>query len=139
MRSNSRRDVRRGALRSLVVTFVVLLLTGCSALRHPVPLEAQNDPSIPGFTNIRFFPLTDVEPMRQSIRQAFLTETPDNYDQLADGWRRYNYLAISGGGRSRNFDFLNFAKKLGAKGILEKPFRREGLLDAVNKALSAEG
>ena len=48
-------------------------------------------------------------------------------------------LAISGGGRSRNFDFLNFAKKLGARAILEKPFRREGLLEAVNKALSGAG
>jgi hypothetical protein len=103
MPCNSRRQARRGALRCLAATIVVLFLAGCSALRHPVPLEAQNDPSIPGFTNIRFFPLTDVEPMRQSIRQAFLTETPDNYDALADGWRRYNYLAISGGGSDGAF------------------------------------
>jgi hypothetical protein len=103
MPCNSHRQARRGALRCLAVTIVVLFLAGCGALRHPVPLEAQNDPSIPGFTNIRFFPLTDVEPMRQSIRQAFLTETPDNYDALADGWRRYNYLAISGGGSDGAF------------------------------------
>jgi Patatin-like phospholipase len=103
MPCNSRRQARRGALRCLAATIVVLFLAGCGALRHPVPLEAQNDPSIPGFTNIRFFPLTDVEPMRQSIRQAFLTETPDNYDALADGWRRYNYLAISGGGSDGAF------------------------------------
>jgi Patatin-like phospholipase len=103
MPSNSRCNAQRGALRSLAVTFAILLLTGCSALRHPVPLEAQNDPSIPGFTDIRFFPLTDVEPMRQSIRQAFLTEAPDNYETLADGWRRYDYLAISGGGSDGAF------------------------------------
>jgi hypothetical protein len=90
-------------MRSLAAAFLVLSLTGCTLLRHPVPLEAQNDPSIPGFANIRFFPLTDAEPMRQSIRQAFLTETPDNYQQLADGWRRYNYLAISGGGSDGAF------------------------------------
>jgi len=100
---SSHRKARRGALRSLVVTFAILVLAGCSALRHPVPLEAQNDPSIPGFTDIRFFPLTDVEPMRQSIRQAFLTETPENYRTLADGWRSYNYLAISGGGSDGAF------------------------------------
>ncbi|HJR21975.1 MAG TPA: patatin-like phospholipase family protein [Dongiaceae bacterium] len=101
---NSRRKARRGALRRLAATFAVLLLTGCGALlRHPVPLEAQNDPSIPGFTDIRFFPLTDVEPMRKAIRQAFLTETPENYETLADGWRRYNYLAISGGGSDGAF------------------------------------
>ena len=103
MPSNSHR-ARRGALRSLAVTFVVLLLTGCGTLlRQPVPLEAQNDPSIPGFTNIRYFPLTDVEPMREAIRQAFLAETPDSYETLADGWRRYNYLAISGGGSDGAF------------------------------------
>jgi hypothetical protein len=72
-------------------------------VRHPVPLEAQNDPSIPGFSNIRYFPLTEVEPLRQSIREAYLTETPDNYETLADGWRRYNYLAISGGGSDGAF------------------------------------
>jgi hypothetical protein len=103
MPSDSHRWARRAALRCLAATFAMLLLAGCSLIRHPVPLEAQNDPSIPGFTNIRFFPLTDVEPMRQSIRQAFLTETPDNYQQLADGWRRYNYLAISGGGSDGAF------------------------------------
>lgn len=103
MPCNSHRQARREALRCLAATIIVLLVTGCGALRHPVPLEAQNDPSIPGFANIRFFPLTDVEPMRQSIRQAFLTETPDNYDALADGWRRYNYLAISGGGSDGAF------------------------------------
>src|SRR5262245_12044086 len=41
--------------------------------------------------------------MRKSIRQAFLTETPDSYDTLADGWRSYNYLAISGGGSDGAF------------------------------------
>lgn len=104
MPCNSHCKARRGALRRLAATFVVLLLTGCGTLsRHPVPLEAQNDPSIPGFTDIRFFPLTDVEPMREAIRQAFLTETLDNYETLADGWRRYNYLAISGGGSDGAF------------------------------------
>jgi predicted patatin/cPLA2 family phospholipase len=91
-------------MRGLATIFVVLLLTGCGTLlRDPVPLEAQNDPSIPGFTDIRFFPLTDVEPMRKAIREAFLTETPDNYEMLADGWRRYNYLAVSGGGSDGAF------------------------------------
>ena len=104
MPSNSRRKAIRGALRCLATMFVVLLLTGCGTLlRDPVPLEAQNDPSIPGFTDIRFYPLTDVEPMRKAIRQAFLAETPGNYETLADGWRRYSYLAISGGGSDGAF------------------------------------
>ena len=103
MPSDSQRGARRALPRGLAVTVTVLLLAGCSLTRHPVPLEAQNDPSIPGFANIRFFPLTDAAPMRQSIRQAFLTETPENYQSLADGWRRYNYLAISGGGSDGAF------------------------------------
>jgi hypothetical protein len=104
MPSNSRREAKRAALRCLATTFVVLLLTGCGTLlRDPVPLEAKNDPSVPGFTDIRFYPLTEVEPMRKAIRQAFLTETPDNYETLADGWRRYHYLAISGGGSDGAF------------------------------------
>jgi predicted patatin/cPLA2 family phospholipase len=104
MPCNRHRKAGREALRGLATIFVVLLLTGCGTLlRDPVPLEAQNDPSIPGFTDIRFFPLTDVEPMRKAIREAFLTETPDNYETLADGWRRYNYLAVSGGGSDGAF------------------------------------
>ncbi len=47
-------------------------------------------------------------------------------------------MAISGGGRSHNTDFLKFAKKLGAKTVLEKPFRREALLDAVTRALAGD-
>jgi DNA-binding NtrC family response regulator len=45
-------------------------------------------------------------------------------------------MAISGGGWSRNTDFLKFARKLGAKVVLAKPFRRDALLDAVNRALA---
>ena len=90
MPCNSHRQARRGALRCFAATLVMLLLTGCGTLlRDPVPLEAQNDPSIPGFTDIRFYPLTEVEPVRKAIRQAFLTETPDNYEPLADGWRHF--------------------------------------------------
>src|SRR6185295_11054511 len=94
----------RAIVRVLASALVVLAIAGCATLwRDPVPLDAQDDPSIPGFTNIRYFPLTEAEPMREAIRQAYLTETPDNYDTLADGWRRYNYLAISGGGSDGAF------------------------------------
>ena len=94
----------RAIVRVLASALVVLAIAGCATLwRDPVPLDAQDDPSIPGFTNIRYFPLTEAEPMREAIRQAYLTETPDNYDTLADGRRRYNYLAISGGGSDGAF------------------------------------
>jgi|RhiMethySRZTD1v2_1073278.scaffolds.fasta_scaffold06102_6 Patatin-like phospholipase len=96
--------VTRRAITCAVAGLIIgsLLLTGC-VTRHPVPLEAQDEPSIAGFANIRYFPLTDVEPMREAIRQSFLTEGPDSYETLAPGWRRYNYLAISGGGSDGAF------------------------------------
>lgn len=44
-------------------------------------------------------------------------------------------LAISGGGRAHNLDFLRFARSLGADATLPKPFRREDLLAAIAKIL----
>ncbi len=94
---------RRSGLVACVVA-VALSLTACSTLtRNPVPLEVQDNPSIAGYDNIRFFPLTDPEPVRDSIRQAFLAETPDSYETLPDGSRRYDYLAVSGGGSDGAF------------------------------------
>ena len=94
----------RAVVRLLAGVVVVWSLAGCATLlRDPVPLDAQDDPSIPGFTNIRYFPLTEAEPMREAIRHAFLTETPDSYETFGDGWRRYNYLAVSGGGSDGAF------------------------------------
>lgn len=37
-------------------------------------------------------------------------------------------VAISGGGRTKNFDFLRIAGKLGANATLAKPFQRQQLL-----------
>lgn len=44
-------------------------------------------------------------------------------------------IAISGGGRTRNLDFLKIAERYGAKRILAKPFSEDELLDAVNSCL----
>jgi len=44
-------------------------------------------------------------------------------------------IAISGGGRSGNLDFLHLARKLGACAALPKPFRYDELLQAVEAAL----
>jgi CheY-like chemotaxis protein len=46
-------------------------------------------------------------------------------------------IAISGGGRTRNFGFLDFAKKLGANGALSKPFTGSQLLTLVESTLKA--
>ncbi len=44
-------------------------------------------------------------------------------------------LAISGGGRVRNLDFLSLAASLGATRTLPKPFTPDALLAAVNDCL----
>ena len=46
-------------------------------------------------------------------------------------------LAISGGGRFGSADYLNLARKAGAREILAKPFTPEQLKVAVEKALSS--
>lgn len=45
-------------------------------------------------------------------------------------------IAMSGGGRARNLEFLPLAKKLGADQALRKPFRRAELLEVVDLALT---
>lgn len=46
-------------------------------------------------------------------------------------------IAISGGGRTRNLDFLKIAEQYGAKKILPKPFSEEELLSAVEGCLAS--
>lgn len=86
------------------IAVIALSLAACGTLaRHPVPLDVQDNPSIAGYDDIRYFPLTDPEHVREGIRQAYLTETPESYEALPDGSRRYNYLAVSGGGSDGAF------------------------------------
>jgi CheY-like chemotaxis protein len=44
-------------------------------------------------------------------------------------------IAISGGGRTGDLNFLEFAKRLGAQSTLQKPCGQEELLDAVQEIL----
>lgn len=46
-------------------------------------------------------------------------------------------VAMSGGGRTRNMDFLRMASALGAHVTLPKPFTPAQLIDAVEEALKA--
>ena len=47
-------------------------------------------------------------------------------------------IAMSGGGRGANYDFLDAARKLGAAKALRKPFTRHELLEAVEECLVAK-
>ncbi|GAB6051691.1 response regulator [Magnetospira thiophila] len=44
-------------------------------------------------------------------------------------------IAISGGGRTRNLDFLEYSKEFGASSVLVKPFTDEQLMAVVNRHL----
>lgn len=45
-------------------------------------------------------------------------------------------IAYSGGGRTRNYDFLRMADKLGANEVIRKPFSNEDLIATVNRLLA---
>ncbi len=45
-------------------------------------------------------------------------------------------IGISGGGRTRNLDFLEMAKQFGADKIIAKPFSEKELLENVNACLA---
>lgn len=47
-------------------------------------------------------------------------------------------IAISGGGRTRNLDFLGLAEEFGADKILAKPFSEQELMERVNDSLSGQ-
>jgi DNA-binding response OmpR family regulator len=46
-------------------------------------------------------------------------------------------IAISGGGRTKNYDFLRMAHKLGANEVLRKPFANDELVSLVRRCLTA--
>jgi CheY-like chemotaxis protein len=52
--------------------------------------------------------------------------------------RRMPVLAMSGGGRVGNTDFLKAAKALGADQVLQKPFEDDELLGALARAMESK-
>jgi DNA-binding response OmpR family regulator len=57
--------------------------------------------------------------------------------ELRGEWPQGKILAISGGGRIGNADFLRMALSLGANAILAKPFDPDELLAKVEECLAA--
>lgn len=63
----------------------------------------------------------------------------EGLETIANLRRRETYIpiiAISGGGRAGNLDYLETARYIGADGILAKPFGRQDLLTTVNQVLN---
>lgn len=63
----------------------------------------------------------------------------EGLETIANLRRRETYIpiiAISGGGRAGNLDYLETASYIGADGTLAKPFGRQDLLNTVNQVLS---
>jgi DNA-binding NtrC family response regulator len=56
--------------------------------------------------------------------------------ELANESPSVKIIAMSGGGRMGNFDYLPFAEQFGAVRVLGKPFKSEQLLEAVRSALA---
>ena len=59
--------------------------------------------------------------------------------ELKRDYPNLKIIAISGGGRTRNLDFLKLAEEYGADQILSKPFSDDQLLEAVRGQLSYKG
>lgn len=94
---------RLAAATGLLMTCAVLV-TGCgAALRQAAPIALAEKASMVGFSDIRFYPYTNPAPARRMLETAFLTETPESYEEQADGSRVYSYLSISGGGSDGAF------------------------------------
>ncbi|HWT98534.1 MAG TPA: patatin-like phospholipase family protein [Terriglobales bacterium] len=82
-----------------MVATLTLATGGCAdLLRHPAPTDVAQQAVIPGFTGIRYLPLTDPAPFRAVLIAAFHNETSENYETMPDGSRVYSYLSVSGGG-----------------------------------------
>ena len=55
--------------------------------------------------------------------------------ELRHEYPNLKIIAISGGGRTRNLDFLKMAEQFGADKVMAKPFSPDELLAAVNECL----
>jgi YesN/AraC family two-component response regulator len=53
--------------------------------------------------------------------------------QIHAEWPDTPIIAISGGGKNHNTDYLNTALEIGARQVLSKPFTEEDMLDAINR------
>jgi hypothetical protein len=94
----------RRFLAPALASILVLATAGCAdLLRHPAPEGSAQQAVVPGFTGIRYLPLTDPGPYRDAIIAAYHNETAESYETQPDGSRVYSYLSVSGGGSDGAF------------------------------------
>ncbi|WP_374374048.1 patatin-like phospholipase family protein [Dongia sp.] len=94
----------RAAFHTTALFVCMLALAACGTiLRQAAPVALAEKASMVGFSEIRFYPLTDPAPARKMLETAFFTETPESYEELPDGSRVYSYLSVSGGGSDGAF------------------------------------
>lgn len=56
--------------------------------------------------------------------------------ELKSEYPNLKIIAVSGGGRTHNMDFLELAGKYGADRVLQKPFSEKQLIECVNDCLA---
>ncbi len=89
-----------------------------------------------GKQGLAFF---EAQPVDVVVTDILMPEK-DGIETIIELRRRFlpvKIIAISGGGSAKNLDFLELAKKVGARRILAKPFTPGELLAAVNDVLEA--
>ena len=59
--------------------------------------------------------------------------------ELKHSFPNVRVIAMSGGGRTRNLDFLQIAKQYGAQAVLAKPFSEDELIGAIEGVLVSPG
>lgn len=59
----------------------------------------------------------------------------ETIQEIRMNWPEVKIIAISGGGRVRNGEFLKVAKKIGADLVLKKPFSMNAFTDEIRKLL----
>jgi CheY-like chemotaxis protein len=58
--------------------------------------------------------------------------------EIRRAWPDLKVIAVSGGGRHGNMDYLEIARKLGASATLSKPIERRTLLETVRGLVEAD-
>jgi DNA-binding response OmpR family regulator len=86
-----------------------------------------------------------MELVREELPDMVITDIimPEQEGIETIGLLRHQYpqmkiIAISGGGRIRNVDFLEMARSLGADDVISKPFEAEELLGRLRRVMSTD-